>query len=292
MLPKNILKAIHRIEIKTIDAVDDLFSGAYHSAFKGQGMEFEEVREYQMGDDVRSIDWNVTARMQHPFVKNYREERELTVLLLVDLSASSRFGSQEWQKRELITEIAALLAFSAIKNNDRVGLILFTDIVEKYIPPKKGKAHVLRVIRDLLLFTPKSQGTNIGEALSFLGKLHKRSGICFVISDFFSPPCKSAFAVAAKQYDLISLAVNDPREFSFPDMGLVRLKDWESEEELLIDSSCEKVRQVITERAQNRLMQTRKEMKAVGAGFLSFSTDHSYVEKLRRFFQSREKRSK
>lgn len=290
MLSKEILKNIKRIQIKTDRAVDDILAGAYHSAFKGRGMEFEDVREYEMGDDVRNIDWNVTARMSHPYIKSFREERELTVMLVVDVSSSSCFGTKKRLKKELIAEIGALLAFSAIRNNDRVGLILFTDTVEKYLPPGKGVRHVLRVIRELLVFSPKGKGTDIQEALSFLCRIQKRKGVCFVISDFIAPDCSHTFALAAKRHDLISIFTSDMREEQLPDMGLVTFRDCETGEEMIVDTSVAEMREGLTKESESRKEKCKNLMQRIDAGFMSIRTDEQHADVIGKYFRLREKR--
>ncbi|OHB98173.1 MAG: hypothetical protein A2Z57_06270, partial [Planctomycetes bacterium RIFCSPHIGHO2_12_39_6] len=237
MISKDILKKIKQIQIHTRRLVDEAFIGEYHSVFKGRGMEFEEVREYQPGDEIRTIDWNVTARMGRPFVKRYVEERELTVMLLVDVSASGNFGSVRHLKNEIATEICALLAFSAIKNNDKVGMIMFTDKIEKFLPPKKGPKYVFRVIRELLCSKPSGRGTDISVALEYLKKISSRRAISFVVSDFLADNYEHALRIANKKHDIISVTVVDPREQELPDVGMVELKDAESGETLLLDTS-------------------------------------------------------
>ncbi|MFT4551646.1 MAG: hypothetical protein ACI9S8_000262 [Chlamydiales bacterium] len=290
MLSKEILKSIRRIQIKTDRAVDDILAGAYHSAFKGRGMEFEDVREYEMGDDVRNIDWNVTARMSQAYIKSFREERELTVMLLVDVSSSSCFGTKKRLKKELLAEIGALLAFSAIRNNDRVGLILFTDTVEKFLPPGKGLRHVLRVIRELLVFSPQGAGTDIQEALSFLCKIQKRKGVCFVISDFMAPDCAHTFALVAKRHDLISIFTSDPKEEQLPDMGLVTFRDCETGEETIIDTSVLELREAFAREAADRREKCKKLMQRIDAGFMSIRTDEEHADVIGKYFRLREKR--
>ena len=284
---KDLLKTIRRIQIQTTHLATDVLAGAYKSAFRGKGMEFEEVRDYQPGDEVRSIDWNVTARMNHPYVKNFREERELTVMLVVDISASSRFGSTNQMKSELIAEIGAVMAFSAIKNNDKVGLLLFTDEVEKYLPPKKGTRHVLRVIRDLLAFEPHGRGTNLAGALAYLGKVNRRRGICFVISDFLCENYAHEMALAAREHDLITIAVNDPYEARMPPMSLVTLADLESKELAIVDTSSTHLQECYSESAARRVADHQKLMKKIGAGFIDIRTDESYIKALHKFFKTR-----
>lgn len=279
---------IRKIQIHTTRLADDILAGAWHSAFKGQGMEFEEVREYQPGDDIRSIDWKVTARMNHPYVKVFGEERELTVILLVDVSASSRFGSHNVLKRDLIAEISAVLAFSAIKNNDNIGLILFSDEVEKYIPPKKGIRHVLRVIRELLAYEPQGKGTNLESALSFLGGIQRRMAICFLVSDFLCPLHKHELTLMAKKHDLISIAVTDPNELDFPKMNLVSLRDLESGETTIVDSSDRNVHETFQKKGRDRLHKFERLMKKMGAGFIDIRTNEPYLKPMQKFFKLRE----
>ena len=288
-ISKEILKNIRRIQIQTTRSVNDVLAGAYHSAFKGRGIEFEDVREYQPGDEVRSIDWNVTARMQYPYIKNFREERELTVLLVVDVSASSQLGSQKRLKSELIAEIGAVLAFSAIQNNDRVGLLLFSDKIEKYIPPKKGVRHVLRTIRELLVYEPSHKKTDIAQALSFLGNVQKRQGVCFLISDFISPNYKNEIALTAKLHDLITIAITDPVEVNLPKMGLVRFLDLETEETCLVDSSSLELHDYLEKEALAHLEEHKKLMRKIKAGFISIRTDLPYIDPIKSFFEKRQR---
>src|SRR3989441_5542851 len=242
MLPADILKKVRRIEIRTNRLVNESLAGEYHSVFKGRGMEFSEVREYQFGDDIRSIDWNVTSRMGHPYVKKHVEERELTVILLVDFSASGDFGTRRRFKREIEAEICAILAFSAIKNNDRVGLIAFTDRVETFLRPRKGKDHVLRVIREVLYFRPLGRGTDIGQALQYLYRTITKRSVVFLISDFLGDGFARPLRVAARKHDVIAITVTDPREEELPPIGLVDLEDAETGERVLVDSSDRRTR--------------------------------------------------
>ncbi|MEX0601705.1 MAG: DUF58 domain-containing protein, partial [Bacteroidota bacterium] len=234
---KELLKNVRHLEIRTRGVVNQVFSGEYHSVFKGRGMDFSEVREYQFGDEIRMIDWNVTARFNHPFVKVFEEERELTVMLLVDLSGSQFFGSGKSLKRDIAVEISAILAFSAMKNNDKVGAILFTDQIEKFIPPRKGKSHALRIIRELLSFEPRSPATSIRTAVEYLNRVVKKRSIVFVISDFMDAGYESALRVAGKRHDLIGVVMTDPREQSMPAVGLVTFRDSETGEQRWIDTS-------------------------------------------------------
>ncbi|MCB1135776.1 MAG: DUF58 domain-containing protein [Chlamydiia bacterium] len=281
---------IRRIQIQTTRTVDDVLAGAYHSAFKGRGMEFEDVRAYQPGDEIRSIDWNVTARMHYPYVKNFREERELTVMLVVDASASTRFGSAVRSKKNLIAEIAAVLAFSAIKNNDKVGLLLFSDRIEQYLPPKKGLRHVLRVIRELLVHETSGTGTDLNQALRYLAKVQKRKGVCFLLSDLCCGLDTATVATTARRHDLIALAVNDPMDFDLPPMGLARLHDFESGNERWVDTQDPSTRASYAHFMKGRRESHEHILRKAGAGFLSISTGESYIHSLRSFFQQRERR--
>lgn len=283
-----VFKKIRRIQIQTTHLANDLLAGAYRSAFKGKGMEFEEVREYQPGDDVRTIDWNVTARMRHPYVKNFREERDITVMLVVDISASSRFGSYKL-KSELIAEIGAVIAFSAIKNNDRIGLILFSDVVEKYIPPRKGTRHVMRLIRELLLNEPSHRKTNIAVALDFLGSVVPKSGVCFLISDFISPSYAHEAALTAKKHDFITIGITDPYELAFPKTGLIGLQDLETGETQTIDSSDETTQETFKKNAAERLGTHQRLMNKIGAGFIDLRTNQPYLPAIKKFFKIRGK---
>jgi uncharacterized protein (DUF58 family) len=269
--------------------VDSVLSGEYHSVFKGRGMEFSEVRPYVDGDDIRNIDWNVTARMNSLFVKKHVEERELTVMLLVDASASGSFGSVNTFKGEMGVELCALLAFSAIKNNDRVGLIIFTSGVERYIPPQKGKNHVLRVIRELLYFEPRDKGTDVGEALSFLNRVQRRKAVVFLVSDFFTPPFVKPLRVAAKRHDLIALTLRDPRESEMPDIGLIELEDAESGSTLLVDSSSKEFRNRYSKEMKQRAAAVSQSFSANGVDEVPVSTATDYAEPLVKFFRKREK---
>ena len=232
---KELLKKVRKLEIKSRGLSAQLFSGQYHSAFKGRGMSFSEVREYKAGDDVRTIDWNVSARLNHPYVKVFEEERELTIMLVVDVSGSKDFGTQGQFKIELVTEVCAVLAFSAMQNNDKIGVIFFSDRIEKYIPPKKGKSHVLRIIRELIDFKPEHQGTQVGQALKFLTNVIRKRCTAFVLSDFYSPDFEDSIKLANKKHDIVALRVADPRELSLPDVGLMKVKDAETGESFWVD---------------------------------------------------------
>ena len=290
MIPSKIIKRVKQIEIKTRGLVNDLFGGEYHSIFKGKGMTFSEVREYQSGDDIRLIDWNVTARTTTPFVKNFEEERELTVYLMVDISASGEFGSGSQLKRELGTEIAAVLGFSAIKNNDKVGLILFSDSIEKFIFPKKGKSHVLRVIRELLYTDPKNTGTSIGNSLDYLLKVAKRKSVVFIISDFLDSGYNSSLKIVSKKHDLIAIQLYDPAEYKFPNIGLAKVEDPESGEMFWIDTTSKRAMKELEDDIRLKQLKFSKNAKKIGFDLISISTDEDFVDPLMSFFKKREKR--
>ena len=282
-----LLKEVRKIEIKTKGLSSHIFAGEYHTAFKGKGMAFSEVREYQPGDDVRSIDWNVTARYNAPFVKIFEEEREMTVMLLIDVSASGNFGTQEQFKRELATELSAILAFSAIKNNDIVGVIFFADKVEQFIPPKKGKSHILRIIREVLAFQPTGKGTDIAGALEYFNSVIKKRSICFILSDFMSKEFDKPLKIANKKHDLIALRIHDKREDTLPNVGLVPMQDAETEKMIFVDTSSKKVRDNF---AKNRLQATEKLRKlfpASGVDLIDITTGTDYVKPLINFFKTR-----
>lgn len=290
MIPPEFLRKIRRIQIRSSHKVDELLAGSWHSAFKGQGIEFEEVRPYQVGDDVHSIDWNVTARSDRPFVKLFREEREMSVMLLVDLSLSQNFGSSTQSKRELVGELGATLAMSAIKNNDRVGLTLFSSEVEKSIPPGKGPTHVLRLIRELLYCEPMGTGTNLRRALEHLNRTSKRRSVVFLISDFQDSGFESVLKVARRRHDIIPVVVSDPRETEIPDVGLVRLQDAETGEVVMLDTARRKnrdlYRQLGSQQAENRDAALRRlEMEPI-----HLVTGEDLVRPLRRYFDMREGR--
>ena len=290
MIPKKILQKVRRIEIKTRGLVNDLFGGEYHSIFKGRGMTFSEVREYNPGDDIRLIDWNVTARTGSPFVKVFEEERELTVFLVVDISASGEFGSGSQLKRDYGAEVASVLGFSAIKNNDKVGLILFSDDVEKYVVPKKGKSHVLRVIRELLYTVPKGSKTSIKVALDYLLKVAKRKCVVFLISDFLDDSYLRSLKIANKKHDLITIQLLDPVELELPDMGLLKVEDPETGETFWIDTSSQKSMKQLRKEIGIKQSNFRKEIKKSGIDLISISTDEDFVDPLMSFFKSRENR--
>ncbi len=290
MIPREILKKVRRIEISTKRLVNDLFSGEYHSTFKGQGMEFEEVREYYPGDDIRLIDWNVTARTGFPHVKKFREERELSVVLLVDASSSGRFGTRDRFKSETAAELCALLAFSAIKNNDKVGLIIFTDEIEKFVPPQKGRGHVLRLIREILYFQPKGTKTDVAGALEYLSRVVKRKSVVFLVSDFLSDGYYKPLQIANKKHDIIAIKVTDPRETAFDNVGLIELEDAETGEVILIDTSSREFRREFAARAQEDVLNLKKGFQAINMDFINIRTDYPYIGPLISFFRMREKR--
>lgn len=290
MLSSETLKKIRQIQIRTTHMVSDLFAGQYHSVFKGQGMEFQEVREYLPGDDIRTIDWNVTARMGHPYIKKFVEERELTVMLVVDISQSNDFGSRARIKRDLAAEVAAVLAFAAIQNNDRVGLILFSGEAEHYLPPRKGTRHVLRVIRDVLYYQPRQRGTSIAAGLDFLNRVATRKTVSFLISDFIDTDYEPALAVTAKRHDLISILVRDNRERALAPAGLIEWEDAETGRRVLIDTSHTPTRRAYEEshaRRQARLLET---LTKRGVDVIELTTGEPYANELIRFFRKREKR--
>jgi uncharacterized protein (DUF58 family) len=290
MIPKEILKKVRRIEISTRGLVNDVLSGEYHSVFKGRGMEFSEVREYQIGDDIRTIDWNVTARHGHPYVKVFEEERELTVMLMVDASSSGEFGSYQQMKGEIAVEICALLAFSAIKNNDKVGLIIFTDKIEKFVPPRKGKSHVLRVLRELLYFKPEDQRTDIGLAMEYFSQVIHRRSVVFLISDFLSRGFERPLRIASQKHDIIAIHMIDPRELELPPLGFIELEDAETGEQILLNTNDDRVRGLFTEQAVQAMGDQDKLFKSMNMDSIRIRTDQSYIEPLIRFFRMRAKR--
>jgi len=290
MLPKEIIKKIKRIEIKTSRMVSDVFAGQYHSVFKGKGMEFEEVREYQPGDEIRSIDWNVTARMGHPFVKKFVEERQLTVMLLMDASGSIFFGTQGYLKSELAAELCSVLAFSAIKNNDRVGLIIFSDRIEKFIPPRKGSRHVLRVIREVLFHKPQGRGTDIRMALDYLNKVMHKKSVCFVMSDFLDCEFKQQLALTNKRHDVIAVTITDPREQTLPGAGIIQLEDAETKQVYFVDTASRSLREDFVKKSARLLAERLRVLRQAGVDVIDIKTDKPYAEELIRFFRAREKR--
>ena len=290
-----LLKKVRKIEIKTRGLSSHIFSGEYHSAFKGRGMAFSEVREYQPGDDIRAIDWNVTARFNHPYIKIFEEERELTVMLLVDVSASENFGTQKQLKKDLLTEICAVLAFSAIQNNDKAGVIFFSDKIEKFIPPKKGKTHILRIIRELLNFTPESSGTDIDYALRYLTNAIKKRTIVFLISDFIDEKFLSehkrggdSLRIATKKHDIVALRISDKREAELPDVGLIRIKDAETGKLKWIDTSNLKIRQQYSKTSAKRDARLKEIFNQSGIDSTTIRTSESYIKPLMNLFKKRE----
>ncbi len=287
METQKLLKKVRRIEIKTRRLSNHLFSGEYHSSFKGRGMAFSEVRRYEFGDDIRAIDWNVTARLHEPHIKVFEEERELTLMLLVDLSGSENFGSRNQLKREMITEICATLAFSAIQNNDKVGVIFFSDKVEKFIPPAKGKTHILRIIRELIEFKPESYKTNIAEALRFFSAFQKRRAIAFVLSDFMDSRYKDALKIASRKHDLTGIRIYDPREEELPNLGLLPMQDPESGKVHWINTSSSNLRSQMKRRFQDYKKYYKESFLRSGAGELSIRVDQSYPAELLGYFKKR-----
>jgi uncharacterized protein (DUF58 family) len=290
MIPQEVMQEIRRIQIRTNHMVNDILTGQYESVFKGQGMEFKEVREYVPGDEIRLIDWNVTARTGIPHVKLLAEERELTVMLLVDASGSGRFGSVRRFKNELAAELCAVLAISAIKNNDKVGLIIFTDEVELYVPPSKGRRHVLRVIREILFFEPKGRKTDIPGALHFLNGITKRRAVTFLVSDFMAEGYEVPMRVAARRHDLIAVVVGDPRETELPDVGLLCVQDAETGREVLVDTSNARVREDYAKEARKRAAERDRIFRRNKVDAIHVRTDRPYVEEIYRFFRMRERR--
>lgn len=282
-----LIKKVRRIEIKTRGLTRHIFAGEYHSAFKGRGIAFSEVREYQYGDDIRSIDWNVTARFNHPYVKVFEEERELTVMLLIDVSGSGSFGTTSAFKRELMTEIAAVLSFSAIYNNDKAGVIFFSDRVEKFIPPQKGRKHILRIIRELIDFEPESKLTNLNDPLKFMTNAIKKRCTAFIISDFKSPDFEEALRIASNKHDVVALKIYDPLEMSIPDVGLVKVLDAETGEEKWIDTSSSRVRKNYEDWWRNHYEMTRNVFNRCGTDYVELITGKDYVKPLINLFEKR-----
>jgi len=309
MIPREILKKIRQIEIRTNRVVTETLAGQYHSVFKGQGMNFDEVREYQPGDDVRAIDWNVTARMNHPFIKKFVEERELTLMLVVDVSGSGLFGSRDQSKRELAAEIASVLAFSAIRNNDKVGLLLFTDEVEKFIPPRKGRSHVLRVIREVLFFEPKRRGTDLVQALEFMGRVLPHRAIAVVVSDFISPPqlasgvssavrtqnplppeLQTALRIANRKHDVVAVQITDRYELELPALGRLILEDAETGEIVELNTGHATSRDAFALRQEKQRNDLARQFRSSGVDTIQLRTDEPYSAALGKFFENREKR--
>lgn len=284
---KELLKKVRKIEIKTRRLSDHIFGGEYHSTFKGRGMTFSEVRQYQFGDDVRNIDWNVTARYNEPFVKVFEEERELTMMLLVDISGSEFFGTEAQFKNEIITEIAATLAFSATQNNDKIGLILFSDEIELYIPPKKGRSHVLRIIRELIEFEPKSKKTDFAEALKFLSNVMKKKAIVFVLSDFISDDYQQTLKIASGRHDVTGIRVYDKHEETIPNLGVVQMQDEETGELMLVNTASKKIRSNYAKYYKEKVEYFKESFNKSGAGTIDCRVDESYVKKLLGYFKRR-----
>lgn len=287
MEASELIKRVRKIEIKTRGLSQHIFAGEYHSAFKGKGMAFSEVREYQYGDDIRSIDWNVTARFNHPYIKIFEEERELTVMLLVDVSGSRDFGTQSQLKKNIITEISAVLSFSAIQNNDKVGVIMFTDKVERFIPPKKGKQHILRIIRELINFEPENKKTNINEALRYFSNAIKKRSTAFLISDFMDSNFEDGLRIAGKKHDLVGLKIFDIREIELPKIGLINLKDAETGKDIWVDSSSNHIRNAYRNAWKKRSEELNEMMAKLGLDLVSISTDEDYVKPLINLFKRR-----
>jgi uncharacterized protein (DUF58 family) len=292
MLPPELIRHIRRIEIRTRRAVNDVLAGQYESVFRGAGIAFEDVREYQPGDDVRTIDWNVTARMGHPFVKRFREEREQTVVLLVDVSASQTFGAAPRWKHEVAAELCALLAFSAVKNNDKAGVVLFSDHVEHFVAAAKGTSHVLRLIRDVLYFRPAGRGTDIVAALGYLRRVTHRRAIVFVLSDFLTTGFERALRAAARRHEVVAVRLVDPRERELPPAGLVELEDAETGDRCVVDAGSPAVRRIYREAAADRAAELRRQLRSANVDLIEVHTDGRYVDPLVRFFQQREVRTR
>lgn len=284
---KELLKKVRKIEIKTRRLSDHIFGGEYHSTFKGRGMTFSEVRQYQFGDDVRNIDWNVTARYSEPYIKVFEEERELTMMLVADVSGSEFFGTDKQFKNEIVTEIAATLAFSAMQNNDKIGLILFTDEIELFIPPKKGKSHVLRIIRELLEFKPSSKKTDLAQAIKYLSNVMKKKAIVFVLSDFITDGYEQTMKIAANKHDITGIRIYDQREEKIPSLGIVQMEDEETGELVLINTSSKKIRTNYEVYYKERVAYFKETFKRSGAGVIDVRTDESYVKKLLGYFKRR-----
>lgn len=284
---KELLKKVRKIEIKTRRLSDHIFGGEYHSTFKGRGMTFSEVRQYQFGDDVRNIDWNVTARYNEPYIKVFEEERELTMMLMVDISGSELFGTTNQFKNEIVTEISATLAFSALQNNDKVGVILFSDQIELFIPPKKGKTHVLRIIRELLEFKPKSNKTNIAQALKFLSSVMKKKVIVFVLSDFIDEGYEKTLKITGSKHDVTGIRIYDEREESIPNLGMVQMEDAETGKLQLVNTKSKKVRNAYAEFHRERVTYFKESFTKSGCGVLDCRVDESYVKKLLGYFKRR-----
>lgn len=292
MIPKEVLQKIRRIQITTSRMVSDVFAGQYHSIFKGRGMEFDEVRMYQPGDDIRSIDWNVTARTGQPFVKKFVEERELTVMLVLDMSGSCYFGTVDKLKRQLAAEICALLAFSAIQNNDKVGLIAFTDKIEKFVPARKGLRHGLRIVREALYFNPESKGTDISGVLEYLSRVARRRTVTFILSDFYGSDFEKALSIANKRHDITVITITDPKEIDLPDVGMIKLEDSETGEEFLVDTSHRGVREEFRENSRKLREAREKTFTRINVDNLDIRLDQAYTPELFNFFKMKERRAR
>ncbi len=290
MNASSLLKKVRKIEIKSKGLSNHIFAGEYHTAFKGTGMAFSEVREYQSGDDIRSIDWNVTARYNTPFVKIFEEEREMTVMLLIDVSASGDFGTNKQYKKDLATEIAAVLAFSAIKNNDKVGVIFFSDRIEKFIIPKKGKSHILRIIREIVSLEPDSKGTDIAMALEYFNSVIKKRSICFLLSDFTSTPFSKPLKIASKKHDIVGVRVHDKRESEMPNIGLLPMQDMETDKLVYVDTSNKEIRLNYSKTRSQKIKELNKIFETNGVDLVQISTGEDYVKPLVNFFKRRGKR--
>ena len=290
MSTSSLLKKVRKIEIKTRGLSNHIFAGEYNTAFKGKGMAFSEVREYQSGDDVRSIDWNVTARYNSPYIKIFEEEREMTVMLLVDVSGSGNFGTKQQFKKEIATELSAVLAFSAIKNNDKVGVIFFSDIIEEFIPPKKGKSHILRIIRQILSFKPQNKKTNISQAIEYFNNVMKKRCICFILSDYISSSFEKPLRVASKKHDVVALKVSDKREKTIPNIGIVPFKDSETEKVILLDTSSKLVRETFQKKQKEKQSEIEKLFPRCGVDLININTGEDYVKPLINFFKNRDRR--
>ena len=285
-----LLKKVRKIEIKTKGLSNHIFAGEYHTAFKGKGMAFSEVREYQLGDDIRTIDWNVTARYNNPFVKIFDEEREMTVMLLVDISKSGKFGTQKKTKKEIATELSAVLAFSAIQNNDKVGVIFFTDIIEKFIPPKKGKSHILRIIRELLAFEPENSGTNISAALEYFSSVIKKRSVCFILSDFLDDDFTKPLQIANKKHDIVVVRIHDRREKLLPNVGMIKMLDAEIGKSKWVDTSSKRIRMDFGDKYKKRAEKLKQDFLLCGVDHININTAKSYIKPLINFFKQRENR--
>ncbi|MBC8313160.1 MAG: DUF58 domain-containing protein [Candidatus Cloacimonetes bacterium] len=292
MLPKEILQQVRKIEISTKSLVNELFSGEYHSIFKGQGLEFSEVRAYQPGDNVKLIDWNVSARMGRPYIKKFEETRELTVMLIIDVSNSGNFGTIQKFKREIAAEVGAILAFSAIKNNDKVGLILFSDIVEKYIPPKKGKKSVLRIVREILYHSPQNKKTDISNALEYYYKMTKKRSIVFVISDFFDENFLKTLQITAQKHDVIAIRILDRKEYEISPIGFINLQDAETGKEILVNVSDRKFQNKFHKFTKDKISKFPDKLKKIKVDLIDIQTDESYINKLVKFFKERARKIK